>query len=119
MGSPLHSAGCVTSVQAVIHVRFRVSKLPVVRNPLSPMELLHSMDNWPSTVRPSLRMSLRRVSKPSCWPSSCSTRNATCNTSRGFKVGGGVSTWSGRSRSQFRDIALNGGLGLSRVCCPH
>lgn len=98
------------------HARFRVSKLPVVKNPLSPIELLHSIDNWPRTARLSRRMSFCSASKPSCWPSSCSTRNATCKTSRGFRVGGCDSDWSGRSRSQFNDIALNGALGLRRVC---
>ena len=70
------------------HARLRVIKLPVVRNPLSPIAPLHSIDSWPSTARPSRFMSFCSVSSPSFWPSSCSTRNATCKTSRGCRVGG-------------------------------
>ena len=70
------------------HARLRVNRLPVVKNPLSPIAPLHSIDSWPSTARPSRFMSFCNVSSPSCCPSSCSTRNATCRTSRGCKVGG-------------------------------
>ena len=80
-----------------VYARRRVKRLPVVRNPLSPIAPRHSIDNWPNVARPSRFMSFCRFSSPSCCPSSCSTRNATCSTSRGFKVGGGHVDSSGRS----------------------
>lgn len=80
-----------------LYARRRVKRLPVVRNPLSPIAPRHSIDNCPNVARPSRFMSFCRFSSPSCCPSSCSTRNATCSTSRGFNVGGGHVNSSGRS----------------------
>lgn len=95
-------------------VRFRLIRFPVVKKPLSPIAPRHSIDNWPSVARPSRLRSFWRVSKPSFWPSSCSTRYATCRTSRGLSVGN-----AGMSElmvSQLSDFDWNGGLGLSFVC---
>lgn len=39
------------------HARFRVRRLPVVRNPRSPITPRHSIDSCPRTARPSRRMS--------------------------------------------------------------
>ena len=98
------------------YFRRRVSRLPVVKNPLSPIAPRHSMDNWPRIARPSRFMSFCNVSTPSGWPSFCSTRNATCRTSRGYSVGSCDSVPSGLSRSQFSEIAWKGGLGFIFVC---
>lgn len=95
--------------------RFLVSRLPVVRNPLSPIALRHSIESCPSVARPSRFMSFCKASRPSCWPTSCSTRNATWRTSRGFMVGFCGFSESGRSKSQLRDRDLNGGFGFNIV----
>lgn len=99
-----------------VHYLFRVSRLPVFRNPLSPIALRHSIESCPRVARPSRFRSFCNASRPSCWPGSCSTRKATWRTSRGFKVG----RWSlgecGVCRSQLSDRALNGDLGLRMVC---
>lgn len=108
---------CATAALTVFQVRFRLIRLPVVRNPLSPMAPRHSIDNWPRAARPSRRRSFCKASRPSWRPSSCSTRKATCRTSRGFKVGGAVAESSEVIVSQLRDCDLNGALGFSRLCC--
>ena len=101
----------------VFQLRFRLIKLPVVRNPLSPMAPRHSIDNWPRLARPSCLKSFWRASRPSWRPSSCSTKNATCSTSRGLRVGGADADVSANISSQFRDRDLKGGLGFNLVCC--
>lgn len=107
-------ASC-TEVHTVFQVRFRLIKLPVVRNPFSPMAPRHSIDNWPRVARPSRFRSFCRPSRPSGRPpsSSCSTKNATCNTSRGFRVGGADSF---SLVSQLSDRDLKGALGFNLVC---
>lgn len=100
---------------AVFQARFRLIRLPVVRKPLSPIAPRHSIDNWPNVARPSFRKSFCRASSPSCLFSSCSTKNATCSTSRGFNVGGSIAESS--TASQFSEWELNGGLGFNLVCC--
>ena len=95
--------------------RFFVKRFPVLKYPLSPIELRHSIDNWPRTVLPSRFISFCRKSSPSCSPLCCSTRNATWRTSRGLSAGRFGFTESGLAKSQFRDCDLNGGLGFSVV----
>lgn len=107
------AVGATHQAHTVFQVRFRLIRLPVVRNPLSPMAPRHSIDNWPRVARPSCFRSFCRPSMPSCRPSSCSTKNATCNTSRGLRVGG-VDSFS--VVSQLSDWDLNGALGFNLVC---
>lgn len=101
-GSVGHVVRPFLQTHTEFQVRFRLIRFPVVRNPLSPMAPRHSIDNWPRVARPSRLKSFCRASSPSGRASSCSTRNATCKTSRGFNVGGAT----GSSRvviSQFSD----------------
>ena len=105
------------SYAAAKNYRFFVKRFPVLRNPRSPIALLHSIDSWPKTVLPSRFMSFCRPSSPSCSPFSCSTRNATCRTSRGLSVGRFGFTESGLAKFQFRVWDWNGGLGFNVVPC--
>lgn len=114
-GIPRRACRATQRVHTVFQERFRLIRLPVVRKPLSPIAPRHSIDNWPSVARPSFRKSFCRASSPSVRFSSCSTRNATCSTSRGLSVGGPASGPSDEE-SQFSETDLNGGLGFSLVC---
>lgn len=115
-GIPRRACRATQRAHTVFQVRFRLIRLPVVRKPLSPIAPRHSIDNWPSVARPSFRKSFCRASSPSVRFSSCSTRNATCSTSRGLSVGGPVPGLSDKE-SQFSETDLKGGFGFSLVCC--
>lgn len=117
-GIPRRACRATQRVHTVFQVRFRLIRLPVVRKPLSPIAPRHSIDNWPNVARPSFRKSFCRASSPSVRFPSCSTRNATCSTSRGLSVGGPASGTSD-VESQFSETDLNGGFGFSLVCWGH
>lgn len=93
--------------------RFLLSRLPVLRNPLSPIPFLHSIDSWPSTARPSLFTAFCSSSSPILFPCSCSRTKPTCRTSLGFNRARSV--LPSPLRSQFNDVAVNGGLASSFV----
>jgi hypothetical protein len=50
-------------------------------------------------------------------PGCCSSKKATCMTSRGFNIGALSSPVPGECMSQFSDVDLNGGFELTLTVC--
>jgi hypothetical protein len=89
---------------------------PVLSDPRSPTALRHWIFSWPRTSLLSFEWVVSAVSAVSACSSS---KNATCMTSLGFRIG----EWAGPipvpNTSQLSEDDLKGGLGLTVTACRY
>lgn len=91
----------------------RLVSQPVLREPRSPNALRHCIANWPRTLLRSPEGSFGKSSSLASAPACISSKNATWMTSRGFSTGALICPVPGEGMSQFSDMDLKGGFGLT------